>query len=372
MRIALVAGEVSGDQLGAPLIDALKRRWPHAEFVGIGGPRMQAAGLTSWFPMEALSVMGLVEVLKHLPRLLLLRRELIARLSAWRPDLYIGIDAPDFNLGVEKRLRAGGVATVHYVSPSVWAWREKRAPRIGESARLVLCLFPMEPAIYQRYGVAAEFVGHPATRRFPAERDTRAAKARLGLDPQRPLLAVLPGSRGSEIARIGPPFIVAARAFIAAHPQFHALAPMANARCAAAFAALDPTPITQLDGRADDVLMAADLALVASGTAALEALLAQVPMVVGYRVAPLTHMLVRSLRLLKTDRFSLPNILSDRDTVPEHMQTALTAENLRGSLDHWQRDFGARQMYAERAQQVRAALDRESSELAAAIARVLQ
>ncbi|MGA8278611.1 MAG: lipid-A-disaccharide synthase, partial [Rhodanobacteraceae bacterium] len=234
-RFGLVAGEASGDVLGAGLIDALRERFPEASFAGIGGARMIAAGLDAWYPMEKLSVMGLVEVLRHLPDLLALRRNLLDRARAWRPDVFIGIDAPDFNLGVERKLRKTGIATVHYVSPSIWAWREKRADKIGRSADRVLCLFPMEPAIYTRHGVDARFVGHPLARRFAIEPDRMAARRTLGLPADVPTLAMLPGSRLDEINRLGADFLGAARLLAREIAGLHIVAPMANAACRAAF-----------------------------------------------------------------------------------------------------------------------------------------
>lgn len=375
MRIALVAGEASGDQLGAPLIAALRQRLPNVEFAGIGGPKMIHQGMHSWFAMEQLSVMGLVEVLKHLPALLRLRQALIARLLEWRPDVLIGIDAPDFNLTVERKLKAHGVPTVHYVSPSVWAWRAQRAAKIGASADRVLCLFPMEPPIYAQYGVVARFVGHPAAERFALDPDRAAARRKLGLDPTRPLLAVLPGSRGSEIKRLAPSFIETTRRFLSNHPNYHAIAPMANAACRAAFerALNHRTGIQVIDGQADTVLQAADLALLASGTAALEALLAKCPMVVAYRIAPLTHWIITTFGLLKANRVSLPNVLSAPDTVPEVLQGAVRPEILLQELEAWLTTPARGAEFAARARQVHLQLRADASAQAAdAIMELLQ
>src|SRR5690606_29339855 len=206
-RIALIAGEASGDQLGASLIPAIKARWPDAQIAGVGGAQMREAGMQQWSDYAPLAVMGVIEVLRHLPRLLRFRRQLVRRLLDWQPDVLIGIDAPDFNLGVEKRLKRQGIATVHYVSPSVWAWRRKRAQRIGDSADRVLCLFPMEPPIYADYGVDARFVGHPLADRFPDRPDRAAARAQFGIDAQETVLAVLPGSRMGEIQRLAGVFL---------------------------------------------------------------------------------------------------------------------------------------------------------------------
>mgnify|MGYP000944106377 CR=1 FL=1 len=354
-RFVLVAGEASGDLLGAGLIRALRARFPDARFAGIGGPRMIDAGFESWHPMHKLSVMGLVEVLRHLPELLAIRRDVARRTLALRPDAFVGIDAPDFNLGLEKRLRNAGVPTVHYVSPSVWAWREKRAAKIGRSADRVLCLFPMEPPIYARHGVDARFVGHPLADAMPMEPDQPAARDVLGLPPDAPVLALLPGSRLGEIARIAPDFLGAARMLVERIPGLRIVAPMADPGCEAAFtrlareagftivhdgasggrnAILLPAPIAgdamPLSHR---VMFAADAVLLASGTAALETMLAKRAMVVGYRIAPLTYRIVRAFGLLRIDRYSLPNVLAGRDLVPERMQDRMTPASLADALE---------------------------------------
>ena len=327
---ALVAGEDSGDQLGAELIGALRTLHPHARFVGIGGPRMRATGFEAWNDIVELSVMGLAEVLRHLPRLLRLRAVVSKRLLALKPDVFVGIDAPDFNLGLEGKLKRAGIRTVHYVSPSIWAWREKRAARIGESVDRVLCLFPMEPPIYARYGVDARFVGHPLADRFPLISDREAARAELGLVQEAPVLAVLPGSRGSEIHRLGKIFLDAASRVRAQIPNLQIVVPAANERCRRGIGRLleSTGPALLLDGHSHRAMAAADVVLLASGTAALEAMLAKRPMVVGYRISALTYRIVRSLNLLKTSVYSLPNVLAGHALVPELMQEQCTAENL--------------------------------------------
>ncbi|HEX5353351.1 MAG TPA: lipid-A-disaccharide synthase [Rhodanobacteraceae bacterium] len=339
---ALVAGEDSGDQLGADLIEALGVRFPNARFVGIGGPRMHAAGFDAWHDISALSVMGVAEVLRHLPRLLRLRASLARRLIALRPDVFIGIDAPDFNLGLEKKLKCAGIRTVHYVSPSIWAWRESRAQKIGQSADCVLCLFPMEPAIYAKHGVDARFVGHPLADRFALSPDRAAARRELGIDPDRPVLAVLPGSRHSEIRRLGKIFLDAAQRVAVEIPNLQIVVPAANARGRGEIEGLlkrsGPGPVLLLDGLAHRALVAADVVLLASGTAALEAMLAKRPMVVGYRIAPLTHALVKGFGMLKTNVYSLPNILAGRTLVPELMQNDCTPERLAKALLQWFHD----------------------------------
>ena len=338
--IALIAGEDSGDQLGADLIGALRTRYPHARFVGIGGARMQARGFDSWHDIRELSVMGFAEVVKHLPRLLKLRKTLVARLLTVRPDVVVGIDAPDFNLGVEQRLKAAGLRTVHYVSPSVWAWREKRAEKIGHSADRVLCLFPMEPPIYARHGVDARFVGHPLADRFALVSDRIGAREVLGLPQNVPVLAVLPGSRPSELARLGTIFLDAARRVALAEPGLRIVVPAANARVREQLQGLlaswhdrESAPLL-LDGHAHEAMLAADMVLLASGTATLEAMLSKRPMVVGYRVSPISYRIARALNMLKTDVYALPNILAracglgQSLLVPELMQDDCTAEKL--------------------------------------------
>ena len=333
----LVAGEASGDQLGAGLITALRELFPQARFAGIGGPRMAATGMQIWHPAEKLSVMGLVEVLAHLPQLLAVRRDVYKRVLQNRPAAFIGIDAPDFNLGLERRLKRAGIRTVHYVSPSVWAWREKRAAKLGRSADRVLCLFPMEPAIYARHGVDARFVGHPLADAFALVPDQAGARRELGLPLDLPVLALLPGSRLGEIRRLGADFLEAAALILQQLPQLHIVAPMANAACRAAFEALPQksalgTALQVIDGNAHQAMIAADAVLLASGTAALEAMLAKRPMVVAYRLAPLTFRIVRWLRLMRTNVYSLPNILAAKPVVTELMQDACTPAALSEAL----------------------------------------
>ena len=379
-RIALVAGEASGDVLGAGLIDELRRRYPDAEFAGIGGEAMRAAGMDTWFDAGELAVMGLAEVLRHLPRLLRLRRALRHRLIEWQPDVFIGIDAPDFNLGVERWLKRRGIRTVHYVSPSVWAWRERRAAKIGDSADRVLCLFPMEPPIYARHGVDARFVGHPLADEMPLDPDRAAARHKLGLDPQRPLLALLPGSRVGEIQRLGADFLAAAALVLAVEPRLQIVAPMANPRARAVFdAVLDAHPdaatlapvLRVIDGGARVLMIASDVILLASGTATLEAMLAKQPMVVAYKVAPLTYALVKSLGLLKVDNVALPNVLAGQRLVPELMQHDCTPAALADAVLHWLRDPAAAAALQPRFRELHLQLRRDASaQAAAAVAEV--
>lgn len=341
MRIALVAGEASGDQLGAGLIAELKARFPQAEFAGIGGPAMRAAGLDAWHDSQALAVMGLAEVLSHLPRLLRLRSGLRKRLLAWRPNVFVGIDAPDFNLGVEKWLKRRGIRTVHYVSPSVWAWREGRAAKLGESADRVLCLFPMEPPIYAKHAVDARFVGHPLADAIPLQPDRAAARAALSIDARTPVLALLPGSRLGEIAKMLPVFLDAAELIAKGIPALQILLPAANAQCDAAIRAqLAPRPamaarVRVLDGDAQRAMIASDVVLLASGTAALEGMLCKRPMVVGHRISPTTYRIVTRLGLLKSRYVSLPNVLADAPLIPELLQHDCIPEKLAAACLRW-------------------------------------
>jgi lipid-A-disaccharide synthase len=345
LRIALVAGEASGDLLGAGLITELRKLHPGAEFAGIGGPRMQAEEMSAWYDASELSVMGLSEVLKHLPRLLSLRSKLYKRLLEWQPDVFVGIDAPDFNLGLERKLRKAGIRTVHYVSPSVWAWRESRAAKIGRSAQRVLCLFPMEPPIYARHGVDARFVGHPLADSFELHPNTAAARATLGVGEGGPVLAMLPGSRAAEIERLLPTFLEAVELLRAQLPELQVLVPAADARCRALIearlGASPPRGLRVLDGHAHEAMIASDIVLLASGTAALEAMLAKRPMVVAYRISALTYRVVMGLGMMHSNHYSLPNVLANEPVVPELMQGECTPRNLADALARWLSDAEA-------------------------------
>ena len=343
LRIALCAGETSGDQLGEGLIHALRARYPDAQFAGIGGPLMHAAGMDTWWDADALAVMGLAEVLAHLPRLLRLRKQFRARVLAWQPDVFIGIDAPDFNLGVERWLKQRGVRTVHDVSPSIWAWRQARAAKIGQSADRVLCLFPMEPPIHAQQGVDARFIGHPLADAIPLQPDRAAARAALGESSDTPILALLPGSRLGEIRRMLPDFVDAARRLAAGIPGLRVLVPAANAQCRAAIDAIlgDAPAFRVIDGQAQQIMIASDVVLLASGTAALEAMLCKRPMVIGHRISALTYRIVKLFGLLKSAHVSLPNVLAGKTLVPELLQDQCTADNLHRALLHWFSDADA-------------------------------
>ena len=375
VRIALCAGETSGDQLGAGLVEALHERFPDAEFAGIGGDAMRAAGVETWFDASELAVMGLAEVLAHLPRLLKLRKAFRQRVLDWTPDVFIGIDAPDFNLGVERWLKQRGVRTVHDVSPSVWAWREHRAAKIGESADRVLCLFPMEPPIYARHGVDAAFIGHPLADAIPLHPDRAAARAALGESNDAPILALLPGSRLGEIRRMLPDFAEAARRLAADVPGLRVLVPAANAHCRAAIDAIlgDAPAFRAVDGQAQRIMIASDAVLLASGTAALEAVLCKRPMVVGHRIAPLTYRIVKLFGLLKSAHVSLPNVLAGETLIPELLQDDCTPDKLHAALLRWFHDADAAATLQPRFLALHKTLRRDASrQAAAAVAGLLQ
>lgn len=336
MRIAIVAGEASGDLLGAELIRAIRARRADIEFYGVGGPKMQAAGCDIVESSSVLAVRGLTEVLRHLPRLFRLRRQLVRRFAADRPVLFIGIDAPDFNLGLERRLKRRGLRTIHYVSPSVWAWREERIKTIGSAADHVLALFPFEPALYAKAGVTATYVGHPLADVAPLVSMRAARRAQRQFEPEQPVVALLPGSRISELALHAELFIEVARKFHVAHPDAHFLVPLVNRETRVSFentlyrTGAEKLPVTLLYGHADDALITADVALVASGTATLEAALYRCPHVITYRVGELTARWVR--RRLRVPWVGLPNVLAGRFIVPELLQEDATVVNLTQAL----------------------------------------
>ncbi|MFT4045460.1 MAG: lipid-A-disaccharide synthase [Solimonas sp.] len=337
LKIAVVAGELSGDLLGGALVAALRARLPDAQFYGVAGPRMRAAGVEAIASIDQLSVMGIAEVLPALPRILRLRRELIARFSADRPDVVIGIDAPDFNLGVERALRVQDIRTVHVVSPTVWAWRAGRVKTIARAVERILCLFPFEPAFYAQRGVVADYIGHPLADQLDASVTPLAARAELGLPPEAPTVAVLPGSRGSELKHLAAPFAEAARRIAEQVPGIRFVTPLARpglrAAMEAAIAAHTPELVwTLVDGRSREVMRAADAVLIASGTATLECLLVGRPMVVSYRGSPFTAWLLLKLGLLKTQYVSLPNLLADEPTVPELLQDDATPDKLAAAV----------------------------------------
>ncbi len=370
LRVGIVAGEVSGDNLGAGLIRAILDRRPDTEFFGIAGPRMQDAGCECWEPSESLAVMGLFEVLSHLPRLLRLRRQVRDRMLATRPDVFIGIDAPEFNLNVAPALHAAGLRTVQYVSPQVWAWRQGRVERMAAFLDLVLCLLPFEQGFYDQHGLAAEFVGHPLADRVPLEADRGSARASLGLPERGEVVAVLPGSRRGEVGRLGTAFAGATAWLAERRPGIRFVAPMANAAARALFERSLAThapgvPVELLDGRAEEALTAADAVLVASGTATLETLLCKRPMVVAYRLGTLTAWVMRSFGLMKAPHFAQPNLLAGREVVPEIFQQDVTPARLGTEVARWLDDGNACMELASLFHDIHVQLRRGASERAA-------
>ena len=328
---ALVAGEASGDILGAGLVRELKVHYPDARFIGIGGPKMVAEGFETLFPMERLSVMGVVEVLGRIRELLNIRKSVRQKLLAEPPAVFIGIDAPDFNLPLERKLRDAGIRTVHYVSPSVWAWRRKRILKIRKAVDHMLCLLPFEQAIYQEYSVPATFVGHPLADQIPLIPEVTSARQVLGIGLTEKIVGLLPGSRGGEVSRLAPLFLDAAAEMVKKQPTLRFLIPCANHSRRQQIQQLldqrsDNLPVTLLDGQSHEVMTAADALLLASGTAALEGMLHKKPMVVSYRVNTLTYQLVK--RLATVDYVSLPNLLAGEEIIPELLQDDATVEAL--------------------------------------------
>ena len=340
LTIGLVAGESSGDNLGAALIMAIRERAPDTRFVGVAGPAMVAEGCVAWAPADDLAVMGLFEVLHHLPRLIGLRRRLRGRFLAERPDVFVGIDAPEFNLNLAPALHAAGVRTVQYVSPQVWAWRSGRARRMAGFLDLVLCLLPFEPQVYDQAGLRAVFVGHPLADQLPLVPDRAAARASLGLPMAEQVVAVLPGSRVGEVARLADDFAGAVGWLAGRRPGLRFVAPMANAQTRRLFehslARFAPLARVQvIEGQSRTALTAADAVLVASGTATLETLLCKRPMVVAYRLGWMTAVVLRSLRLLKAPYFAQPNLLAGRQVVPELAQGEVRPERLGLEIERW-------------------------------------
>lgn len=386
MRFALIAGEASGDLLGAELVESLRRRFPQASFCGVVGPNMRQAGCEALADIERLSVMGLAEVLPKLPDILRLRRELLRHLSSEPVDVVIGIDAPDFNLPLERRLRRAGLTTAHVVSPSVWAWRQGRVKSISESVDLMLCLFPFEPAFYQknslRAGFRAVFIGHPLAETLAAPVSREQARRDLGLSADASVLAVLPGSRSGELKYLAEPFAAAAARLTASmpalqFPELQFVVPLAKPSLRpvfeAAIAAQAPSVRWHLvDGHSRAAMRAADAVLLASGTATLECLLLDRPMVVAYRASRMTAALLRLFGLIKIERYSLPNLLCERAVVPELIQEQATADNIASAVRLLLTDSKARDEQILAFAPVREVLRRDAADRAAsAIAELL-
>lgn len=375
MRLGMVAGEASGDLLAGLLMRGLKSRWPQLQAAGIGGPRMIEQGFDAWWPSERLAVHGYAEALKVYRQLVGLRRELGDRLLADRPAAFVGIDAPDFNLGLEARLKAAGLKTVHFVCPSIWAWRGGRVHKLAASADHVLCLFPFEPALLAKAGVRASYVGHPLADAIPLDPPRAAARQALGLGEQEVVVAVMPGSRRGEIRHIAPAFVRAAQALRAARPGLRCVLPIApglRTLIEAVVAEAGAQDALQLvDGYSHEVMAASDVVMVASGTATLEAALFKRPMVIGYRMAWMSWQLMRRMRYQPW--VGLPNVLAGDFVVPELLQDAMTPDALAGAALRWLDDDAVRERLAHRFQDMHLALRRDTARAATdAIAQVVE
>ena len=378
MRIGIVAAEPSGDLLAAGLMDALRERLPGVQFEGISGPLMRASGIEQWEDMDSLSVMGLFEVLQHLPRLLRLRGRVLERWRETPPELFIGVDAPDFNLTVECRLRGHGVPTVHYVSPTVWAWRRGRVHKIRRAVDLLLTIFPFESEFLRRHGVPSRYVGHPLACQMPIEPDRAGARRELGLDPQRPVLAVLPGSRRGEVGLLARPFLQTAVALQRNDPTLQVVVPLVNETTHRLLEQVCQRHAPELQasvsiGTSRQALAAADVVLTASGTATLEGLLSKRPMVVGYKLTGATYLLARWLRLVKVEHVAMANLLADERLAPELIQSACEPDQLVPAVQRFLDDASLRERIVARYREIHEDLRTDTNrEAAAAVVRLLE
>lgn len=373
----MVAGEASGDQLGGALMRELTALIPGVRFAGIGGHNMVDAGLECWWDSEELAVMGLAEVLSHLPRLLKLRRSLHRRILEASPALFIGIDSPDFNLGLEKKLKYGGVRTIHYVSPTVWAWRQRRVHKIARATNMVLCLFPFERDFLSGHGIEARYTGHPMADEIPMKSDSAIARTSLGLDQEKPCVALLPGSRSGEVGRLAHHLLGSAGILSREYPGMQFVAPMASRRVRALFeqamARFPGVHCHVVEKQARQAIAASDLVLCASGTATLETMLINRPMVVIYRFSHATYLVGKALRLMKSRFFSLPNILAGEALVPELEQYAVTADGIAPEARAWLEDPARRERVTAQFSSLHERLRKNASKSAAnAVVELLQ
>lgn len=368
MRIGIVAGEISGDNLGAGLILAMKAKHPNAEFIGIGGSGMIEAGCQSLFPIEKLSVMGLVEILKHYRELRGIRTKLINYFKENPPDVFIGIDYPGFNIGLEAILKESGIKTVHYVCPSVWAWREGRIPKIRKAVDLILAILPFEEDFLKQHDIKALFIGHSKADEIPDQIDKLPLREKLGLPQDKTIIALMPGSRTKEWQHHVDVFLEAATLCIADRSDLHFIGVMVNQKAEDYFTEhlqkiIPDLPITFIQKNSLDAIAASDLVLSVSGTAALEVMLSKRPMVIAYRTSRITFAIAR--RLVKLEYFSLPNLLSNEELIPELLQDQVTAENLKNELFNWLDHPEKIASYEQKSQQVHDQLRCNASEQAA-------
>jgi len=370
MRIGIVAGEASGDLLAADLIQAFKKIHPEAQFEGIAGPKMIAEGCKAIYPLEKLSVFGLFEVLKFLPELLKIRRNIRQHFIQNPPDVFIGVDAPDFNIGLETQLKKHGIKTVHYVAPTVWAWRQYRVHGIVRAVDLMLCIFPFEEDFFRRYNLKARYVGHPLAEKIPFEINQKKARETLGIDVDGEYIAILPGSRRSEVSMLGEPFIQAAHWCLQNHPRIRFLVPMATATTRGIFekqlARHAELPIVLYDGQSETVLAACDVVMTASGTATLEALLYKRPMAIAYKVSWLTYWFVRLFKLVKISNFAMANLVAGKKIAPEFIQQDLVPEKIGRVLINYLENPSERRGLQTTFLEIHLKLKQNSSEKAAA------